>query len=106
MKNAIITTVLKSLFDKYPKDYLFDSPLVLSLYHKAYKLCLSYPFVCSYISEHFISSPCTCGEFYCTCGCLVIFIKKWAGYYKEYDFLFQDLLDIADAIKTDVYSKD
>ena len=107
LKNSDIQTVLKEeLFEKFFKDCLFDSPLMPSLYNTTYNLCISYPFLCAYLSENFISSPCTCGEFYCTCDCLVIFVKKWAAHHSEYDFLFQDLLNIADAIKADFYSMD
>ena len=107
LKNVVKTTVLKrKLFDKYFKDCLFDCSLMSSLYYTTYNLCISYPFICAYISEKIISSPCTCGEFNCTCDCFVIFVNKLASHYNEYDFLLEDLQDIADATKADFYSID
>ena len=103
LKNSVITTMLKrKLIEKFFKDCLFESSWLPGLYFKTYDFCISYPFLSTYLFEKFILTSCTCD----VCECLGLFVKKWATYYEDYRFLFEELLDIADQIKSEFYSMD
>ena len=103
LKNNVITSMLKrKLLSKFFRDCLFDSSLIPALYYKTYDFCISYPFLSNYLIEKFILTSCPCD----ICDCLILFIKKWAAHYKDFDFLFEELLDIADQIRSEFYSMD